>query len=283
MFLDRHTRRNLELTESLRSGERKGSLLWLLDQTRTAMGARLLRTWVENPMVSRHRIQTRLDAVEALKDNFIVAEELGEKLETVADMERLLGKISYNSLTARDCLALNRSLNAIAPVKALLESVDVAPLNALAHTMAPLDSLCELLEKAISPDAPLTLQDISKICRAFTTVLKGVFHERIEYPSISPAAAARLAAHQPKGEEGREESQVEARELKRVTDVAEAEREAEEVLSEESVEPSEQEIEAAEEQAEKEELEESEKSAPVEEVKDGRERPSSEEQDQYED
>lgn len=132
-------------------------------------------------------------------------------------------------------------------------------------------------------DAPLTLQDISKICRAFTTVLKGVFHERIEYPSISPAAAARLAAHQPKGEEGREESQVEARELKRVTDVAEAEREAEEVLSEESVEPSEQEIEAAEEQAEKEELEESEKSAPVEEVKDGRERPSSEEQDQYED
>ena len=132
-------------------------------------------------------------------------------------------------------------------------------------------------------DAPLTLQDISKICRAFTTVLKGVFHERIEYPSISPAAAARLAAHQPKGEEGREESQVEARELKRVTDVAEAEREAEEVLSEESVEPSEQEIEAAEEQAEKEELEESEKSAPVEEVKDGRELPSSEEQDQYED
>ena len=132
-------------------------------------------------------------------------------------------------------------------------------------------------------DAPLTLQDISKICRAFTTVLKGVFHERIEYPSISPAAAARLAAHQPKGEEGREESQVEARELKRVTDVAEAEREAEEVLSEESVEPSEQEIEAAEEQAEKEELEESEKSAPVEEVKDGKELPSSEEQDQYED
>ena len=131
-------------------------------------------------------------------------------------------------------------------------------------------------------DAPLTLQDVSKICRAFTTVLKGVFHERIEYPSISPAAAARLAAHQPKGEEGREESQVEARELKRVTDVAEAEREAEEVLCEESVEPSEQEIEAAEEQAEKEDLEESEKSAPVEE-KDDREPPSSEEQDQYED
>lgn len=141
-------------------------------------------------------------------------------------------------------------------------------------------------------DAPLTLQDISKICRAFTTVLQGVFHERIEYPSISPAAAARLAAHQPKGEEGREESQVEARELKRVTDVAEAEQEAEDALSDESVEPSEQEIEAAEEQAEKEELEESEasekpeKKAPAAEEnteKDGPNVPSSEEQDQYED
>lgn len=141
-------------------------------------------------------------------------------------------------------------------------------------------------------DAPLTLQDISKICRAFTTVLQGVFHERIEYPSISPAAAARLAAHQPKGEEGREESQVEARELKRVTDVAEAEREAEDALSSESVEPSEQEIEAAEEQAEKEDLEESEasekpeKNAPAAEEnteKDGPNVPSSEEQDQYED
>ena len=141
-------------------------------------------------------------------------------------------------------------------------------------------------------DAPLTLQDISKICRAFTTVLQGVFHERIEYPSISPAAAARLAAHQPKGEEGREESQVEARELKRVTDVAEAEREAEDALSDESVEPSEQEIEAAEEQTEKEDLEESEasekpeKNAPAAEEnteKDGPNVPPSEEQDQYED
>ena len=141
-------------------------------------------------------------------------------------------------------------------------------------------------------DAPLTLQDVSKICRAFTTVLKGVFHERIEYPSISPAAAARLAAHQPKGEEGREESQVEARELKRVTDVAEAELEAEDALSNESVEPSEQEIEAAEEQTEKEDLEESEasekpeKNAPAAEEnteKDGPNVPPSEEQDQYED
>ncbi len=159
MFLDRMTRRNLELTESLRSGERRGSLLWLLDKTRTAMGARLLRSWVENPMIDRQAIQTRLDAVEALKDNYMQAEEVGQSLETVADMERLLGKISYNSLTARDCLALLRSLQAVAPVKQLLSGFDSVPVQALAHTMSPLDSLCDLLERAINPDAPILLSD----------------------------------------------------------------------------------------------------------------------------
>ncbi len=157
MFLDRMTRRNLELTESLRNGERKGSLLWLLDQTHTAMGARLLRAWVESPMVNRGRIQARLDAVEAFKDDFMAAEELGQALANVADMERLLGKISYNSLTARDCLALLRSLRSVAPVKRALSGFSTAPIQALAHTLTPLDSLCELLERAINPDAPLTM------------------------------------------------------------------------------------------------------------------------------
>ena len=81
MFLDRMTRRNLELVESLRAGERRGSLLWLLDRTHTAMGARLLRSWVENPMIDRAAIQTRLDAVEALKDDYMTAEEMGQALE----------------------------------------------------------------------------------------------------------------------------------------------------------------------------------------------------------
>ena len=86
MFLDRMTRRNLELVESLRAGERRGSLLWLLDRTHTAMGARLLRSWVENPMIDRSAIQTRLDAVEALKDDYMTAEEMGQALENVADL-----------------------------------------------------------------------------------------------------------------------------------------------------------------------------------------------------
>ena len=159
MFLDRMTRRNLELVESLRAGERRGSLLWLLDRTHTAMGARLLRSWVENPMIDRASIETRLDAVEVLKDDYMTAEEMGQALENVADMERLLGKISYNSLTARDCLALLRSLKAVAPVKELLGRFETTAIQALAHTLTPLESLCDLLERAIDPDAPLLLSD----------------------------------------------------------------------------------------------------------------------------
>lgn len=157
MFLDRMTRRNLELTESLRSGERKGSLLWLLDKTSTAMGARLLRSWVESPMLSRERIEARLEAVGAFKDDFMVAAELSEALENVADMERLLSKISYNNLSARDCLALLRSLRSVQPVRELLSHFESLPIKALAHTLSPLDTLCDLLERAINPDAPITM------------------------------------------------------------------------------------------------------------------------------
>ena len=159
MFLDRMTRRNLELVESLRAGDRRGSLLWLLDRTHTAMGARLLRSWVENPMTDEGAIQTRLDAVEALKDGYMAAEEIGQALEDVADMERLLGKISYNSLTARDCLALLRSLKAIAPVKELMGRFEATSIQALAHTLTPVEDLCDLLERAIDPDAPFLLSE----------------------------------------------------------------------------------------------------------------------------
>ncbi len=159
MYLDRATRRNLELTESLRSGERRGSLLWLLDKTRTAMGARLLRSWVESPLIDGERIQTRLDAVEAFRNDFMRSDELSAALDNVADIERLLSKISYGSLSARDCLALCRSLKSVAPVKELLDGFELTAIDALAHTLAPLSTLCELLESAISPDAPLVLSD----------------------------------------------------------------------------------------------------------------------------
>jgi len=173
MFLDRATRRNLELTQCLRSNERRGSLLWLLDKTETAMGARLLRSWVESPLINRSRIEARLACVEAFKDDFIRSEELGEALKDVADMERLLGKISYNSLNARDCLALLRSLRSVAPVKALLSSFGILHLDAIAHTMTPLDSLCELIESAIDPEPSLLISDGGIIAPGYSAELDG--------------------------------------------------------------------------------------------------------------
>ena len=154
MLLDRATRRNLELTQTMRAGERKGSLLWLLDRTKTAMGARLLKTWVEEPMIRRERIETRLNAVEAFKDDILVADELTEMLENVSDLERLLSKLSYQSFNARDALALARSLQNVKPIKDKLKKYTVSGIEAMAHTLAPLGSLCELIDSAIHPDAP---------------------------------------------------------------------------------------------------------------------------------
>jgi len=173
MFLDRMTRRNLELTENIRGGERRGSLLWLLDKTQTAMGARLLRNWVEEPLVNIQRIQARLDAVEALLGDYVTADELGGMLANVADLERLLGKISYNSLNARDCLALLRSLQCVAPVKALLSRFSAVQIAALGHTLSPLGSLCDLLTRAIHPDAPPTLTDGGIIADGYSAELDG--------------------------------------------------------------------------------------------------------------
>ncbi len=176
MYLDRMTRKNLELTESLRSGERRGSLLWLLDETSTAMGARMLRSWVEAPLTSLERITARLDAIEALKGDLLTAQELTAALENVADLERLLGKISYGSLTGRDCLALLRSLRSVEPVKALLQKFTLAPIAALHHTLSPLHTLCELIAAAISRDAPLALADGGVIADGYNQELDDYRH-----------------------------------------------------------------------------------------------------------
>ena len=173
MFLDRVTRRNLELTESLRTGERRGSLLWLLDQTSTAMGARHLRAWVEEPLINRERIEARLSVVEAFVNDFMAADELTEALHGMADLERLLGKISYNSLNARDCLALLQSLQRVPAVKTLLSKFPAPTVSALGHTLAPLEGLCDLLQRAVHPDAPPTLTEGGIIADGFNAELDG--------------------------------------------------------------------------------------------------------------
>lgn len=173
MYLDQATRRNLELTQSLRSGDKRNSLLWLLDKTVTAMGARLLRTWIEQPLTKQTLIEERLDAVEGLNSNYMGADDLSSALEGVYDLERLVGKVAYQSLNARDCLAMGSSLSAIRPIKELLNAYDAPLLRRLSGQLSPLDELCDLLTRAINPDAPLVITEGDIIRDGFNEELDG--------------------------------------------------------------------------------------------------------------
>ena len=159
MPLDASTRRNLELTETIRGRSAKGSLLSILDDTVTAMGGRLLRAWVEKPLLSKEKIEARLAAVEALYQNHVLGEALREKLSRVYDMERLLSKVSYQSLNARDCLSLLRSLEQAPEVLSLLAEISGDALSFLREMLNPLPELTDLLSRAISPDAPLLISE----------------------------------------------------------------------------------------------------------------------------
>ena len=105
MVLDSSTRRNLELTETLREKQKRGSLLWVLDKTKTAMGARMLRTYIEQPLLEKEAIEARLDAIEELNNNAIMREEIREYLNPVYDLERLVSRITYQSANPRDLVA----------------------------------------------------------------------------------------------------------------------------------------------------------------------------------
>ena len=159
MPLDASTRRNLELTETIRERTAKGSLLSILDETCTAMGGRLLRSWVEKPLLNKQKIEARLSAVEALYEQNVLCEELRARLSQVYDMERLLSKVSYRSLNARDCLSLLRSLEQAPPILELLSAIQGDALSFLKDLLHPLPELKDLLTRAISPDAPLQLSD----------------------------------------------------------------------------------------------------------------------------
>ena len=171
MPLDTATRRNLELTETIRGRSAKGSLLSILDDTATAMGGRLLRSWVEKPLLSKEKINMRLSAVEALYNQHVLSEALREKLTKVYDMERLLSKVSYHTLNARDCLSLLRSLEQAPEVLSLLRGIEGNALAFLQEMLDPLPELTALLSRAISPDAPLLLSDGGIIRAGYNTQL----------------------------------------------------------------------------------------------------------------
>ena len=171
MLIDRNTRRNLELTESLRSRSRKGSLLWLLDKTSTAMGGRLLRSWIEQPLVNREKILRRLDAVEEFVGQHVLTMTLSEELQGVYDVERLLSKVAYKSMNARDCLALCNSLSKVPGIRQLLENAESAAVREVRDSLDDLPELTDLLSRAIDPDAPITITDGGIIRDGYSSML----------------------------------------------------------------------------------------------------------------
>ena len=140
--MDIHTKRNLELTETLRLKQRQYSLLWLLDKTKTAMGSRLLKTYIENPLIDKDEINRRYDIVEKLEEEFILAE----------DLERLSGRIAFNNANARDLLQLKSSLKVLPDIKNILESINF-------KTIDPLTELYDLIEEAIYENPPISVKE----------------------------------------------------------------------------------------------------------------------------
>lgn len=159
MVLDSATRRNLELVETLREKQKRGSLLWVLDKTKTAMGARTLRKYVEQPLIDKESIVKRLDAVAELKDNAICREEIREYLNPVYDLERLVGKITYQSANPRDLIAFQSSLSMLPSVKCILKDMESDFLKEIYEELDPLEELCDLVGRAIQEEPPLAMKE----------------------------------------------------------------------------------------------------------------------------
>lgn len=159
MILDTATRRNLELTETLREKQKRGSLLWVLDRTCTAMGARQLRTWLEQPLIDKKEIAARQDAIAEFVDNYIGREEMREYLHPIYDLERLIGRVSYQSANPRDLIAFRTSLSMLPHIKHLLEEFHCKQLREINESIDELSDICELIERAIVDDPPILIRE----------------------------------------------------------------------------------------------------------------------------
>ncbi len=153
LLFDVNTKKNLELTETMRTGERQYSLLWLLDKNKTAMGSRFLKYNIENPLTKKEELIRRYDMVEKLSTEFILRDDLIKCLDRVYDLERLAGRISYGNLNARDMIQLKTSLEALPELKEILEKLEYD------KKIEPLEEVCSLLEKSIKEEAPFSLHE----------------------------------------------------------------------------------------------------------------------------
>lgn len=172
LSIDYNSRRNLELTETIRSKSRQGSLLWLLDKTKTAMGSRLLKQWIERPSINAQMINERLDVVESFMSDFMLKEELKRHLDEVYDLERLSGRIAFGNANARDLLQLNSSLNQIPHIKALLSQLPMPTIQQQLARMADCSHITEILEKAIVDNPPIGIKEGG--------IIKDGYHETLD-------------------------------------------------------------------------------------------------------
>ncbi len=159
MVIDASTRRNLELTETIRDKQKKGSLLWVLDKTRTAMGARLLREYVEQPLMEREAIEDRLTSIENLNTAMITREELREYLNSIYDLERLLARITLKTANPRDLLSFKNSIRYLPDIKNLLKELDAPRFKMIYEELDTLDDLYVLIDAAIEEEPPIAIKE----------------------------------------------------------------------------------------------------------------------------
>lgn len=159
MALDINARRNLEITEKMRDKSKKGTLLWVLDKTSTSMGGRLLRRWLNDPLIDRKEINDRLDAVEELKDSIILRGDVIDALKKVYDIERLAGKISYGNANGRDMISLKNSVKQLPEIKKVLSTTGAGLLKEIYENIDTLDDIYEIIEKSIVDEPPIGVKD----------------------------------------------------------------------------------------------------------------------------
>lgn len=169
--LDAMARRNLELTETMRSREKKGTLLWVLDRTKTAMGRRLLRAWIEQPLLSCNKILARQNAVAEFVDNLALREDLRDQLDGIHDLERLMARVVYATANARELRALADTFAKLGPIKQLLSDTQCGMLKTLEESIDILDDLRDIIDRAIADNPPFSVREGNLIKDGFSEEL----------------------------------------------------------------------------------------------------------------
>ncbi|CAI2587186.1 DNA mismatch repair protein MutS [Apilactobacillus kunkeei] len=157
--MDHNSQYNLELTKNLRTNKKSGSLLWLLDETKTAMGGRKLREWIDHPLIDKGSIENRQNQVDDLLNHYYERSEIIDMLVKVYDLERLAGKVSFGSVNGRDLVQLKTSLQQIPKIKYILDEMDTKSFNEINNDLDPVDEVSELIEKAITEEPPISVTD----------------------------------------------------------------------------------------------------------------------------